>query len=133
MQPRAFGDIYCFPVPVAIGTDENLLQAKLAETSLLFSKFCNRSTNTFEINIKKMSFTVLNFRNKRLSGNTFMETNAYSASYFNLGGVEFCLRLAIIISLLREILHLAFPISINLVLNLNVRKVFAMPSLFPHI
>jgi len=30
MQPRAFGDIYCFPVPVAIGTDENLLQAKLA-------------------------------------------------------------------------------------------------------
>ena len=62
-----------------------------------------------------------------------METNAYSASYFNLGGVEFCLRLAIIISLLREILHLAFPISINLVLNLNVRKVFAMPSLFPHI
>jgi len=51
MQPRAFGDIYCFPVPVAIGTDENLLQAKLAETSLLFSKFCNSSTNTFEINI----------------------------------------------------------------------------------
>jgi len=37
MQPRAFGDIHCFPVPVVIGTDENLLQAKLAETSLLFS------------------------------------------------------------------------------------------------
>jgi len=51
MQPRAFGDTYSFPVPVAIGTDENLLQAKLAETSLWFSKFCNSSTNTFEINI----------------------------------------------------------------------------------
>jgi len=44
-------DIYCFPVPVAIRTDENLLQAKLAEPSLLFSKFYNSSTNTFEINI----------------------------------------------------------------------------------
>jgi len=53
MQPRAFGDIYCFSVPVAIRTDENLLQAKLAETSLLFSKLYNSSTNTFEINIKK--------------------------------------------------------------------------------
>jgi len=37
MQPQAFGDIYCFPVSVAIGTDENLLQDKLAETSLLIS------------------------------------------------------------------------------------------------
>jgi len=51
MQPWAFGDIYCFPVPVAIRADENLLQAKLAETSLLFSKFYNSSTNTFEISI----------------------------------------------------------------------------------
>jgi len=57
MQPRAFGDIYCFPVPVPIGTNENLLQAMLTETSLLFSTFCNSSTNTFEINLKKMSFT----------------------------------------------------------------------------
>jgi len=46
-----FGDIYCFPDPVAIRTAENLLQAKLAETSLLFSKFYNSSTKTFEINI----------------------------------------------------------------------------------
>jgi len=61
MQPRPIGDIYCSPVPVAIGTDENLLQANLAETSLLVSKFCNSSTNTFEINIKKRSFTVWNF------------------------------------------------------------------------
>jgi len=51
MQPRAFGDIYYFTF--SIGTDENLLQTKLAETSLLFSKFCNSSTNTFEISIKK--------------------------------------------------------------------------------
>jgi len=51
MQPRAFGDIYCFAVPVAIHTDEKLLQANLAETSLLFSKFYNSSTNTFEVNI----------------------------------------------------------------------------------
>jgi len=36
MQPRAFGDIYCFPVPIANGTDENLLQTKLAETSVVF-------------------------------------------------------------------------------------------------
>ena len=53
MQPRAFGDIYYFPVPVAIRIDENLLQAKLTETSLFFSKFYNSSTNTFEINTKK--------------------------------------------------------------------------------
>jgi len=49
MQPRAFGDIYCFPDPVAMRTDANLLQAKMAETSLLFSKFYNSSTKTFEI------------------------------------------------------------------------------------
>jgi len=99
MQPRAFGDIYCFPVPVAIGTDENLLQAKLAETSLLFSKFCNSSTNTFEINNKKTSFTVLNFRNKRLSGNTYMETNACyqdveSCRYYNVKSHIFSLRIS---------------------------------------
>jgi len=51
MEPRAFGDIYCFPDPIAIRTDENLLQAKSAEISLLFSKFYNSSTKTFEINI----------------------------------------------------------------------------------
>jgi len=38
-------------IAIATGTDENLLQAKLAETSLLFSKFCYSATNTFEINI----------------------------------------------------------------------------------
>jgi len=89
MQLRAFGDICCFPVPVAIRTDKNLLQAKLAETSLLFSKFYNSSTNSFEINICKLSFTVLIFRNKRLSGNTSMETNAFhrdveSSRYYNV-------------------------------------------------
>jgi len=51
MQPRAFGDIFSFPVPVATSTDENIPQAKLAETSVLFSNFYNSSTNTFEINI----------------------------------------------------------------------------------
>jgi len=38
-------------IAVAIGTDENLLQAMLVEISLLFSKFCSSSTNIFEINI----------------------------------------------------------------------------------
>jgi len=75
-------------IAVAIGTDENLLQAKLAETSLLFSKFCNSSTNTFEINISAEPER-------------------------------------------KESLRLAFHISLHLVLNLNVRKVFAPPSLFP--
>jgi len=44
----------------------------------------------------------------------------YSASYFNSGDVEICLRLA-------------FPISLHLVLALNVGKVFALLSLFPYI
>jgi len=33
----------------------------------------------------------------------------------------------------RESLRLAFSISLHLVLNLNVGKVFALPSLFPYI
>jgi len=33
----------------------------------------------------------------------------------------------------RESLRTAFPISLHLVLALNVRKVFALPSLFPYI
>jgi len=33
----------------------------------------------------------------------------------------------------KESLRLAFPISLHLVLNLNVRKVFVIPSLFPYI
>jgi len=33
----------------------------------------------------------------------------------------------------RESLRPAFPISLHLVLNLNVWKVFALPSLFPYI
>jgi len=32
-----------------------------------------------------------------------------------------------------ESLQLAFPISLHLVLNLNTRKIFALPSLFPYI
>jgi len=32
----------------------------------------------------------------------------------------------------RESLRPTFPISLHLVLNLNVRKVFPMPSLFPY-
>ena len=44
----------------------------------------------------------------------------YCASYFNSGGVEICL-------------HLAVPISLHLVLVFNVGKVFALPSLFPYI
>ena len=74
-------------IAVAIGTDENPLQAKLTETSLLFSKFCNSSTNTFEINV--------------------------SAEPERKGSI-----------------HLAFPISLHLVLALNVMKVFAPPALF---
>jgi len=57
----------------------------------------------------------------------------YSASYFNFGGVQFCLRLAITISLLREILHLALPISLHLVLTLNAGMIVAMFFLFPYI
>jgi len=77
-------------IAVAIGTDENLLQAKLAETSVLFPKFCNSSTNTFEINISAEPER-------------------------------------------KESLRLAFPISLHLVLALNVRIVFALLSLFPYI
>jgi len=54
-----------------------------------------------------------------------------SASYFNFGGLEFCLRLAIPISLQREILRLVFPISLRLVLNQNVGIIVAFLSLFP--
>jgi len=50
-----------------------------------------------------------------------------------LGGVEFCLRLAITISLLREILQLAFPISLHLVQTLNVGMIVAMFFLYPYI
>ena len=57
----------------------------------------------------------------------------YSPSCFNLGGVEFCLRLAITISFLMEILHLAFPMSLHLVLTLNVGMIVAMFFLFPYI
>ena len=77
-------------IAIAIGTDENLLQAKLAETLLMFSKFCYSSTNTFEINISAEPER-------------------------------------------KESLRLAFPISLHLLLALDVRIVFALLSLFPYI
>jgi len=112
MQSRAFSDIFCFPVPFATCTDENLLQAKLAETSLLLSKLYNSSTNTFELNIKRMSFTLLNFRNKRLSGNTSLETNACyrdveSCRYYNVKSRLFSLIISTnMLSLQVHVLHL---------------------------
>jgi len=62
-----------------------------------------------------------------------IDLHIHSASYINSEGVGFCLHLAITISLLREIFHLAFPISVHLVLNLNVGMIVAMFSVFPYI
>jgi len=122
MQPRAFGDIYCFPDPIAIRNDENLLQAKLAETSLLFSKFYSSLRKSFEINILKMSFTVLNFRNKRLSVNTSMETNAFyrdveRCKYYNVKSHLF----SQIISTNMLLLKVAYMSCIFLSLYLTLR------------
>jgi len=62
-----------------------------------------------------------------------MDLLIHGASYFISGGMGFCLRLAVTISLLRDIFHLAFPISLHLVLNLNVGMIVAMFSLFTYI
>jgi len=59
-----------------------------------------------------MYFTVLNFRNKRLSGNTSMETNACyrdveSCRYYNVESHLFSLIISTIMLLLKaHILHL---------------------------
>jgi len=63
-----------------------------------------------------MSFTVLNFRNKRLSGNTSMETNACyrdveSCRYYNVKSQLFSLIISTNMLLLQvHVLHLPFPL-----------------------
>jgi len=64
-----------------------------------------------------MSFTVLNFRNKRFSGNTSMETNACyrdveSCRYYNVKPHLFSLIFSTNMLLLKvHVLHLPFPLS----------------------
>ena len=68
----------------------------------------------------KMSITVLNFRNKRLSGNTSMETNACyrdveSCRYRNVKSHLFSLIISTNMLLHKvHILHLPFPLSYTL-------------------